>query len=324
MILKAAHTFNLLDARGAVSVTERAGYIGRIRTLSRLVAQAYVEAREALGFPMLPPTRSARRRDGAFRNTAGRAAHRGTASEIAEAARRSVCPAALPPVCASAISSTADSVVTVFATPRRLAVSIAEVLAVAPDDEAFKKLMPAKVHAMRRVDVAGQADGGAARQARAHIATDSLDATMAPTQLHVAIRRQGRLRVSAPMSPRAVPLVSGAAGRTRRHDRQTAHRQGDELRRRRRVLQQPEVRASGTRPGRVARRRSRRTCVRSALTRAAGPPGHRFLGRPDLDIATADAYEPTLEAEGKVIRRLRQAPRRRSSPRSSTRRNTRR
>jgi glycyl-tRNA synthetase alpha chain len=53
MILKAAHTFNLLDARGAISVTERAGYIGRIRTLSKLVAQAYYESREALGFPML-------------------------------------------------------------------------------------------------------------------------------------------------------------------------------------------------------------------------------------------------------------------------------
>jgi glycyl-tRNA synthetase alpha chain len=53
MILKAAHTFNLLDARGAISVTERAAYIGRIRTLSRLVAQAYYASREALGFPML-------------------------------------------------------------------------------------------------------------------------------------------------------------------------------------------------------------------------------------------------------------------------------
>ena len=53
MILKAAHTFNLLDARGAISVTERAAYIGRIRTLSRQVAQAYVESRGALGFPML-------------------------------------------------------------------------------------------------------------------------------------------------------------------------------------------------------------------------------------------------------------------------------
>ncbi|HET9046707.1 MAG TPA: glycine--tRNA ligase subunit alpha, partial [Casimicrobiaceae bacterium] len=49
-----AHTFNLLDARGAISVTERAAYIARIRTLSRLVAQAYVDSREALGYPMLP------------------------------------------------------------------------------------------------------------------------------------------------------------------------------------------------------------------------------------------------------------------------------
>jgi glycyl-tRNA synthetase alpha chain len=54
MILKAAHTFNLLDARGAISVTERAGYIGRIRALSRQVAQAYVDSREVLGYPMLP------------------------------------------------------------------------------------------------------------------------------------------------------------------------------------------------------------------------------------------------------------------------------
>ena len=59
MILKAAHTFNLLDARGVISVTERAAYIGRIRTLSRLVAQAYYDAREALGFPMLAAEKAA-------------------------------------------------------------------------------------------------------------------------------------------------------------------------------------------------------------------------------------------------------------------------
>jgi len=53
MVLKAAHTFNLLDARGAISVTERAAYIGRIRNLSRSVASAYYAAREQLGFPML-------------------------------------------------------------------------------------------------------------------------------------------------------------------------------------------------------------------------------------------------------------------------------
>jgi len=58
MILKAGHTFNLLDARGAISVTERAAYIGRIRTLSRLVAQAYYDSREALGFPMLDSPRN--------------------------------------------------------------------------------------------------------------------------------------------------------------------------------------------------------------------------------------------------------------------------
>jgi glycyl-tRNA synthetase alpha chain len=59
-VLKCSHLFNLLDARGAISVTERAAYIGRIRTLSRLVAQAYVDSREALGFPMLAaPTKAA-------------------------------------------------------------------------------------------------------------------------------------------------------------------------------------------------------------------------------------------------------------------------
>jgi len=52
-VLKAAHTFNLLDARGAISVTERAGYIGRIRSLARAVAQSYYDSRERLGFPML-------------------------------------------------------------------------------------------------------------------------------------------------------------------------------------------------------------------------------------------------------------------------------
>jgi glycyl-tRNA synthetase alpha chain len=53
MVLKASHTFNLLDARGAISVTERAAYIGRVRALARSVAQAYYESREKLGFPML-------------------------------------------------------------------------------------------------------------------------------------------------------------------------------------------------------------------------------------------------------------------------------
>jgi glycyl-tRNA synthetase alpha chain len=53
-VLKAAHTFNLLDARGAISVTERAAYIGRIRNLARSVAASYLDSRARLGFPMAP------------------------------------------------------------------------------------------------------------------------------------------------------------------------------------------------------------------------------------------------------------------------------
>jgi len=53
MVLKASHVFNLLDARHAISVTERQRYILRVRSLARAVAQAYYEAREALGFPIL-------------------------------------------------------------------------------------------------------------------------------------------------------------------------------------------------------------------------------------------------------------------------------
>jgi glycyl-tRNA synthetase alpha chain len=51
-LLKAGHSFNLLDARGAISVTERAAYIGRIRNLARAVAQSYLDSRARLGFPM--------------------------------------------------------------------------------------------------------------------------------------------------------------------------------------------------------------------------------------------------------------------------------
>jgi glycyl-tRNA synthetase alpha chain len=53
MVMKASHAFNLLDARGAISVTERQGYILRVRTMAKSIAQCYLASREALGFPML-------------------------------------------------------------------------------------------------------------------------------------------------------------------------------------------------------------------------------------------------------------------------------
>ncbi|MBI3911433.1 MAG: glycine--tRNA ligase subunit alpha [Armatimonadetes bacterium] len=53
-VLKCSHTFNLLDARGAISVTERAGYIDRVRDLAKQVAALYVQQREEMGYPLLP------------------------------------------------------------------------------------------------------------------------------------------------------------------------------------------------------------------------------------------------------------------------------
>jgi glycyl-tRNA synthetase len=55
-VIKASHAFNLLDARGVISTTERTGYIGRIRDLARLIASAYIVSREKLGFPLLGKT----------------------------------------------------------------------------------------------------------------------------------------------------------------------------------------------------------------------------------------------------------------------------
>ncbi len=52
-VMKASHAFNILDARGAISVTERAAYIGRIRDLAKMIAESYVENREAIEFPLI-------------------------------------------------------------------------------------------------------------------------------------------------------------------------------------------------------------------------------------------------------------------------------
>jgi glycyl-tRNA synthetase alpha chain len=54
--LKCSHVFNVLDARGAVSVTERASYLGRLRGLARQIAEGWLRQREALGYPLLAAT----------------------------------------------------------------------------------------------------------------------------------------------------------------------------------------------------------------------------------------------------------------------------
>ncbi len=56
-VLKCSHLFNLLDARGAISVTERTAYIGRVRNLARRVAAEYLEQRKRLSYPLLKDER---------------------------------------------------------------------------------------------------------------------------------------------------------------------------------------------------------------------------------------------------------------------------
>ena len=51
--MKCSHTFNLLDARGAISITERTAYIGRVRNLASAIARLYVEQRKEMNYPML-------------------------------------------------------------------------------------------------------------------------------------------------------------------------------------------------------------------------------------------------------------------------------
>jgi glycyl-tRNA synthetase alpha chain len=71
--LKCSHAFNILDARGAISVTERTHFIGRVRTLARRCAEAYLKQREAMGYPLMkawPPL--GKRSAPAIRRPAGR------------------------------------------------------------------------------------------------------------------------------------------------------------------------------------------------------------------------------------------------------------
>ena len=56
MVIKCSHIFNILDARGAVSVTERTSYIQRVRGLAKIVAEVYIKSREELGFPLIKKT----------------------------------------------------------------------------------------------------------------------------------------------------------------------------------------------------------------------------------------------------------------------------
>jgi glycyl-tRNA synthetase alpha chain len=108
-VIKCSHTFNLLDARGAISVSERVGYIGRVRKLARRAAQAYSELRGELGYPLIKDEAERARwlalRDEANAKAASRAAAK--APDGAPANARANAPAKSP-ASATPVSRTGD------------------------------------------------------------------------------------------------------------------------------------------------------------------------------------------------------------------------
>jgi glycyl-tRNA synthetase beta chain len=185
---------------------------------------------------------------------------------------------------------TAGSTVRMFATPRRLAVAIAGVLAVAPDKPFKEKLLPVSV----AFDAAGKPTAALLGKLKAKQLTH-LD----PTSLQREHDGKTEVLVYADVA-KGGPLINAL---------QSALESAIEKLPIAKVMSYGSVGAyynnqKFVRPahGLVALHGTDVIDVH-ALGLSAGrrSAGHRFLGRPDLDIATADAYEPTLEAEGKVI-----------------------
>ncbi len=192
-----------------------------------------------------------------------------------------------------------ESSITPYATPRRLAVLMTNVRSEAPDAEVIEKLMPAKVAR----DPAGHVTEALKKKltglGRAHLATDSLDATDGPDAIYVASDGKAeyvylrRLAKGLPVarglnealddtiSALPIPKVMSYAGPGSYYSDQKFVRPAHKLL----ALHGAEV----------------VPVTALGLTAGRATAGHRFLSRPDIAIATADAYEETLRAEGKVI-----------------------
>ena len=192
-----------------------------------------------------------------------------------------------------------DAVATPFATPRRLAVVITHVRAVGPDDPYDEKLMPAKVAR----DSQGQASQALVRKltalGRGHLATASLDATDGPDRIFV--QSDGKADY--------VYLHSIARGQPLARALQESLDVTLERLPIPKVMRYP-VRGSYYNDAAFVRPAHRLLALHGAtvvpvaalgLTAGALTSGHRFLSRDDIAIASADAYAPTLEAEGKVL-----------------------
>ncbi|HET9046706.1 MAG TPA: glycine--tRNA ligase subunit beta [Casimicrobiaceae bacterium] len=191
------------------------------------------------------------------------------------------------------------AVVTPYATPRRLAVSISQVRGVAPDQPFDDKLMPRKV----AVDASGQPSQALVKKltglGRAHLATPTLDATDGPDRVYVAsdgkadyvyLRRIAKGQplargleeaLEAALEKLPIPKVMSYAGDSGYYNDVKFVRPAQSL-----LALHGDAVIPVTALGLIASNKT---------------GGHRFLGRREIAIATADAYAPTLEAEGKVL-----------------------
>ncbi len=145
MVLKASHTFNLLDARHAISVTERQNYILKIRRLSKAVAEKYYQAREALGFPLLkdlPVVETEKAPAHEFVD------HNRAEDFVAEIRSEELPPKALLTLAEAFKKEVSDRLtksdlpfksIDVFASPRRLAVFVKKLASHTPDQQVERK-----------------------------------------------------------------------------------------------------------------------------------------------------------------------------------------
>jgi glycyl-tRNA synthetase beta chain len=191
------------------------------------------------------------------------------------------------------------SVVTPYATPRRLAVAISAVRAVAPDDTVTDKLMPAKIARDARGGPSEALKKKLAALGRPELATATLDATQGTDRLYVAsdgkadyvhLQRlvRGEPLEQALQQALAITIERLPIPKTMRYPARGSYYNDVEF----------------VRPAhRLLALHGDAVVPVTALGLAAGnvTAGHRFLARDDLAIATADAYAPALEAEGKVL-----------------------
>ncbi len=152
--MKASHSFNLLDARGAISVNERQGYILRVRALAKAVAEAWLLSRENLGFPMVRDTTTRATEGSPIQTTATTPAQTVTAPLLIELGVEEM-PARvfgplmedLPRLVEKHLKAAALDLqdVQIFATPRRIVISAASMLTRQPDQSLAMKGAPEKV-----------------------------------------------------------------------------------------------------------------------------------------------------------------------------------